>query len=104
MVIEKHEVIENKCEGFLLDANMSTVRERKSQCLSLLDKTSIGVVGDLRPMSAISWAEGTWETVSIGERGRLTRREDGQNKIIQGVAKHCRCNDLLWGISFNLNC
>ena len=51
---------------------MSTVRERKSQCLSLLDKTSIGVVGDLRPMSAISWAEGTWETVSIGERGRLT--------------------------------
>ena len=55
-----------------MDANMSTVRERKSQCLSLLDKTSIGVVGDLRPMSAISWAEGTWETVSIGERGRLT--------------------------------
>ena len=74
-VIEKHlkifimVVIENKCEV------MSTVRERKSQCLSLLDKTSIGLVGDLRPMSAISWAEGTWETVSIGERGRLTRRE-----------------------------
>ena len=75
LVIEKHlknfimVVIENKCEV------MSTVRERKSQCLSLLDKTSIGLVGDLRPMSAISWAEGTWETVSIGERGRLTRRE-----------------------------
>ena len=75
LVIEKHlknfimVVIENKCEV------MSTVRERKSQCLSLLDKTSICLVGDLRPMSAISWAEGTLETVSIGERGRLTRRE-----------------------------
>ena len=87
-----------------MDANMSTVRERKSQCLSLLYKTGIGVVGDLRPMSAISWAEGTWETVSIGERGRLARREGGQNKKSEGVAKHCKCHDLLWGIILNLNC